>query len=84
MSEADDRMLEYILGKAFEQTFTIRVMGKLVTIEASEGAEFKHWMMACEFLLHKTAQMSNAGYEKATELLCGGSTTYKDERIVRL
>ncbi len=61
------------------QEFKIKVLGNRVTIEAPEDAEFRHWMMACEYLLHKTAQMSYAGYEKATELLCNGSTTYKDQ-----
>ena len=64
--------------------FIIKVLDNRVTIESPEDAKFGHWMVACEYLLHKTAQMSAAGYEKATELLCSGSTTYKDERIVRL
>ena len=40
-------------------------------------AEFIDWMMACEFLIHKTAQLSDAGYEQALELLCKGSMDYK-------
>ena len=40
--------------------------------------EFAAWMCACEYFLHKTAQKSGAGYEKALELLCQGAMTYKD------
>lgn len=50
---------------------------KRVSIEADDNAEFIDWMMACEFLIHKTAQLSNAGYEKALELLCKGALTYQ-------
>ncbi len=49
-----------------------------VNIEADDDAKFVDWMMACEFLLHKTAQFSSAGYEKALELLCEGSMNTKD------
>jgi hypothetical protein len=41
-------------------------------------APFDFWMMACEYLLHKTAQKSKAGYEKAMELLVKGAMTYRD------
>jgi len=53
-----------------------------VTIDVNE-CPFSFWMCACEYLLHKTAQKSEAGYEKALELLCKGAMTYKDlERTV--
>lgn len=48
-----------------------------VDISIDEDAEFVDWMMACEFLMKKTAQLSSAGYEKALELLCKGSMDYK-------
>lgn len=40
-----------------------------VTIEAPPGLPFPFWMVACENLIHATAQQSGAGYEKAIELL---------------
>ena len=46
--------------------------------EVDDGYDFKDMMCACEFLLHKTAQLSNAGYEKALDLLCKGAMTYKE------
>ena len=49
----------------------------LVDIQIDEDAEFIDWMMACEFLIQKTAQKSEAGYEKAMGLLCKGSMGYK-------
>lgn len=48
-----------------------------VDIQVGDDVEFIDWMMACEFLMTKTAQLSSAGYEKALELLCKGSMTYK-------
>ena len=48
-----------------------------VEISIDDDAEFIDWMQACEFLLHKTAQQSEAGYEKALELLIKGSMTHK-------
>ena len=41
-------------------------------------APFDFWMIACEYFLHKTCQKSNAGYEKAQELLCKGAMEYKN------
>ncbi len=40
-------------------------------------APFEFWMMACEYFMHKTAQKSGAGYERAMELLMKGAMTYK-------
>lgn len=59
--------------------FTIRTdpENHFVDISINEEAEFIDWMMACEFLMTKTAQLSSAGYEKALELLCKGSMDYK-------
>jgi len=52
---------------------------KQVFIENNEDeTEFIDWMMAAEYLLFKTAQISKAGFEKAMELLCEGAMTYKD------
>jgi len=48
-----------------------------VEIITDEDVEFVDWMMACEFLIQKTAQKSEAGYEKAMGLLCKGSMGYK-------
>ncbi len=50
---------------------------KTVNISVDDDAEFIDWMMCCEFLIHKTAQKSEAGYEQALELLCKGSIGYK-------
>jgi len=41
--------------------------------------EFGYWMAACEYFLHKTAQRSSAGYEKALELLIKGAMTWRDK-----
>ena len=41
--------------------------------------DFGYWMTACEYFLHKTAQLSPAGYEKALELLCKGAMTWRDK-----
>lgn len=49
----------------------------LVDITTDDDAEFIDWMMACEFLMQKTAQLSSSGYERALELLCKGSMDYK-------
>ncbi len=58
--------------------FTIKtdIENHLVEIFTDEYAEFIDWMMACEFLMKKTAQLSDAGYEQALELLCKGSMDY--------
>ena len=45
-----------------------------------EDAPFAFWMMACEYLLHKTAQKSNAPYEEATRLLVKGAMTYREAK----
>jgi len=72
------------MSKPQEETFVINVqmMPSLekkarVTIDVAT-CPFEFWMCACEYMLHKTAQKSNAGYEKALELLCKGAMTYKD------
>ncbi len=49
-----------------------------VSIQGDSEAPFKFWMIATEYMMHKTCQKSNAGYEKALELLCKGATTYQD------
>ncbi len=61
-------MAEFIIRTEPENHF--------VDIQAGD-AEFVDWMMACEFLMKKTAQLSSAGYERALELLCEGSMDYK-------
>ncbi len=48
-----------------------------IDITIDKDAEFVDWMMAAEFLLKKTAQLSGAGYERALELICQGSMDYK-------
>lgn len=50
---------------------------RTVKISVDDDIEFINWMMACEFFLQKTAQRSDAGYERALELLCKGSMSYK-------
>lgn len=49
-----------------------------VEIETEGELPFGIWMLACEYMLHKTAQFSKAGYEKALDLLCKGSMAYDD------
>ncbi len=41
-------------------------------------APFEFWMIACEYLLHKTCQKSSAGYERAMELVNKGAMTYRN------
>lgn len=48
-------------------------------IISANDCPFMFWMCACEYLTHKTAQKSNAGYEKAMEVLVKGAMTYKDQ-----
>lgn len=62
-----------------ERVFEIKVCPhkKQVTITEPEETEFFEWMMACEFLMHVTAQKSMAGYEKALDLLREGAMTYR-------
>ena len=43
--------------------------------------EFGYWMMACEYLMHVVAQKSNAGYERAMELLMKGAMTYEHKEL---
>ncbi len=43
--------------------------------------EFGYWMMACEYLMHIVAQKSNAGYEKAMELLMQGAMSYEHKEL---
>lgn len=49
-----------------------------VEIAVDDDIEFVDWMMACEFLIQKTAQRSGVGYEQALEILCSGSMGYKE------
>jgi len=51
----------------------------VIAIDNEANEDFSVWMCACEYLLHKTAQKSKAGYEKALELLRKGAMTYKDQ-----
>lgn len=54
--------------------------GQVVVIlggKTPEPPRFEVLMAACEYLLFITAQNSNAGFEKALELLCEGATKYK-------
>ena len=45
-----------------------------------EDHDFVWWMAACEYFLMLTSRKSNAGFEKAQELLCSGATKWKDKR----
>lgn len=60
-----------------EFIITTDPVSKLVEISVDKDIDFVNWMMACEFLIQKTAQKSRAGYEKALELLCQGSMSYR-------
>ena len=70
-----DTVLPLLTG--FDLTEISPLTGEVVDIKIDDDAEFIDWMMACEFLMKKTAQLSSAGYEKALELLCKGSMDYK-------
>lgn len=50
-----------------------------VSIEHEEGCPFNLWIAACEYLLFRVARGSNAGFERALELLCQGAMSYKEE-----
>jgi len=52
-----------------ELKIAVDIHKKEVIISEPNDIEFAELMMACEYLLHKTAQRSKAGYEKALELL---------------
>lgn len=49
----------------------------LVDVYIPDGAPFTSLMMAAEYLMNLTAQKSNAGYEKALELLVQGAMAYR-------
>jgi len=59
--------------------FIIKTTPQIGTVEitTSPDTKFVDWMIACEFFTNKTAQFSNAGYEKALELIAKGSMQYK-------
>lgn len=48
-----------------------------VDVHIPDGTDFGIVMMAAEFMMHLAAQKSEAGYEKALELLTQGAMTYK-------
>lgn len=48
-----------------------------VDVNIPDGTDFVTVMMAAEFMMHLAAQQSEAGYEKALELLVQGAMTYK-------
>lgn len=48
-----------------------------VDVLIPDGTDFTHVMMAAEFLVNLVAQRSEAGYEKALELIVQGAMTYK-------
>ena len=52
----------------------------IVNLELSDSMEevFGLLMAACEYLLHFTASRSQAGYDKALEILTKGAKTYDD------
>lgn len=47
------------------------------------GIPFEILMPLAEFAMHRVAQESGAGYEKALELLVKGAMTYKGRRIAQ-
>jgi len=50
-----------------------------VEIATEEDFQFAHLMCAAEYLCAVAAQESNAGYEKACELIIQGAMTYKNK-----
>lgn len=66
-------------NKIMKFLITTDFVDKRVTIEVEETIiPFVDLMMATEFMIYKTAQQSEAGFEKAMELLCKGAMTYRD------
>lgn len=61
--------------RVFESKKNHRGKVKLFIGECED--EFKMLMMSAEFLTHLVAQKSNAGYEKALDLIRKGAMTYK-------
>lgn len=72
MSDAFTRV-EFHVVTTYEQD------GKgMVEVEMdTEPCPFVHLMMAAEYLGHLAAQQSNAGYERALELIVQGAMQYR-------
>ena len=49
----------------------------LITITDDDEFEFADFMLATEWLMHHTAKLSGAGFERALELLADGAMTYR-------
>ena len=76
------------MDKAISVQFLITVSspdGKKAKVEIRDAfrdregkdAPFIYYMCVAEYLCHLVAGKSNAGYEKALELICKGAMTYK-------
>jgi len=55
--------------------------GAECAIGSPEGMPFPFWMVAAEHLMTATAQKSNAGFEKAIELLTEGAMTNRGKHL---
>lgn len=52
-----------------------------ISIDGDTEPPFVAWMCAAEYLMHLTAQKSNAGYEGALELLVKGAMTWRHKEL---
>ena len=52
-----------------------------IGIETDAEPPFTAWMCMTEYLMHLTAQKSNAGYEGALELLVKGAMTWRHKEL---
>lgn len=50
-----------------------------ITMSEDDLPEFHDWMMAAEYLMCVTAGKSDAGFEKALELMCEGACTWRNK-----
>ena len=52
----------------------------IIATQNGEELDFATMMCATEYLMHVTAQQSDAGYERALELLVEGAKTWRSEK----
>jgi len=49
-----------------------------VEIDISDSLPFHHFVLATEYMMHMVAKKSDAGFERALELLVNGSIGFRD------
>ena len=89
LSRVSRLSVQIVEGSVVTDTFIVRVIpnpdrdSAEVHIETENGYEpsFAAWMCATEYLMHLTAQKSNAGYEGALELLVKGAMTWRHKEL---